>query len=97
MTWETITTAGQPYRLIQGKACVIYLENRPHYCDRGNFIAKIFTREDAPAADIMELSLDEADGWPRYYFDENRAKAECEAWLIKRKQAVEQPKTETKP
>lgn len=88
MTWETIDSAGLKYQLLQGKACVIYLEPRPHYCDRGNFIAKIFNREDVPTAAITEFSLDDQDGWPRYYFDEARAKAEIEAWLVKRKQAI---------
>lgn len=74
---------------IMGKACEITLEARPHYCDRGNFIAKIHLRPGADFKMIMELSLDDQDGWPRYYFDEARAKAECEAWLRKRKQWVD--------
>lgn len=88
MNWQRITDHGQPHDLIQGKACTIYLESRPHYCDRGNFIAKIFPREGVSTNLILELSLDEQDGWPRYYFDEARAKAEIEAWLTKRKQAI---------
>ena len=36
----------------------------------------------------MALEFDAADMWPRYYFDLGRAKAEIEAWLIKRKQFV---------
>jgi len=33
--------------------------------------------------------MDAADGWPRYYFDLERAKAEIEAWMRKRKEWVE--------
>jgi len=61
----------------------IILENRPHYCDRGNFIAKVFV--DEPHKFESALWIDEADCWPRYYFDEGRAKLEIEAWLKKRK------------
>jgi hypothetical protein len=68
---------------IQGKECLITLEPRPPYCDRGNFIAKLFP------TGTLAIDIDEADGWPRYYFDETRAKLEIEAWLTKRGQAVE--------
>lgn len=66
---------------IVGKECEIYLERRPHYCDRGNWIAKI------EATGNLLRGMDRADGWPRYYFDLERAKQECEAWLVKRGQA----------
>ena len=65
---------------IMGKECEITLEPRPYYCDRGNFLAKIF------AFGNLWRDLDDNDGWPRYFFDEERAKAEIEAWLAKRKQ-----------
>ena len=64
----------QSLRFAQGE---IVLEQRPVYCDRGNFLAKCFPKGD--------LILDGQDGWPHYYFDEDRAKAEIEAWLDKRK------------
>lgn len=70
------------FQQLTGRNCFIILEPRPHYCDRGNFIAKIFV-----TGNIVELQIDEQDGWPRYYFDETRARLECEAWLTKRKQA----------
>lgn len=50
----------------------ITLEERPPYCDRGRYFAKVFTNG---------IFVDEADCWPRYYFDLERAKAECEAWI----------------
>ena len=65
---------------IQGRECLITLEPRPHYCDRGNYVAKLFAFGD------LSLEIDESDGWPRYYFDRERAKAEVEAWLIRRGQ-----------
>jgi len=67
---------------IVGRECLITLEPRPHYCDRGNWIAKLFP------TGTLARDIDEADGWPRYYFDEDRAKAEIEAWLIRRGQVV---------
>jgi hypothetical protein len=67
---------------IAGKECLITLEPRPHYCDRGNYIAKLFP------TGLLAREIDGADGWPRYYFDETRAKLEIEAWLMKRGQAV---------
>jgi hypothetical protein len=66
---------------IQGKECVITLEPRPSWCDRGNWIAKLFP------VGRLALDVDQADGWPRYYFDITRAKLEIEAWLTKRNQA----------
>lgn len=73
---------------ILGKECKIWIERRPTYCDRGNFIAKI-----EPHGDLAR-DMDNADGWPRYYFDLDRAKLEIEAWLFKRRQHIE-PETET--
>lgn len=69
---------------IKGEECEIVLTRRPAYCDRGNFLATIF-----PTGKLA-MELDYADGWNpgRYYMDEERAKAEIEAWLIKRKQAI---------
>jgi hypothetical protein len=80
MTWAKNEDGKFIY--ITGKECLITLEPRPAYCDRGNWIAKIF-----PMGELAQ-EIDEADGWPRYYFNEERAKLEIEAWLIKRKQVV---------
>lgn len=66
--------------MIEGKDCEISLEPRPSYCDRGNFVAKIFPRG------RLALDIDHHDAWPRYYFDFDRALAEIEAWLVKRGQ-----------
>lgn len=76
------------YREIWGKDCMIILQARPRYCDRGNFLAMIFVIDPASVG-ARDLSLDGADGWPRYYMDLDRGKLEIEAWLKKRKQFVE--------
>lgn len=69
---------------IEGAHCRIWMQARPPYCDRGNWLAHI----EPTTHDVRKLHLDDADRWPRYYFDLQRAKAEVEAWLIKRKEAV---------
>jgi hypothetical protein len=79
MTW----VKHKKYEEIAGKECLITLEPRPSYCDRGNWIAKLF-----PTGELAR-EIDEADAWPRYFFDKRRAKLEIEAWLIKRKQVVD--------
>jgi len=81
MKWECF----EEVEFVLGRECEITLERRPHYCDRGNYIAKLFPRDRSQLA----REIDNADGWPRYYFDRERAKLEIEAWLIKRGQAVE--------
>lgn len=68
---------------IKGKNCSITLEPRPSYCDRGNYIAKIFP------TDNLILSIDGQDLWPRYYMDFDRAIKEIEDWMKKREEWVE--------
>jgi len=63
-----------------GRDCNVTLEERPPYCDRGRFIAKVTVTNPA------NLHVDAADCWPRYYFDLCRAKQEIEAWLTQREQ-----------
>ena len=73
------------YWSIRGKECEITLEPRPAYCDRGNYLAKLFPQ----LGSSLARDLDHADGWPRYYHDFDRAKLEIEAWLKKRGQWIE--------
>jgi len=68
--------------MVQGKECEISIEQRPHYCDRGNFIAKLHPTPGSKLA----LEIDAHDGWPRYFFDWDRMFLEIEAWLKKRGQ-----------
>jgi hypothetical protein len=79
--WITKSEDGIKWQSIFGKHCEITLEARQTYCDRGNWIAKVFTSS-------LDCYIDEQDGWPRYYFDEQRAKLELEAWLKKRNQWI---------
>lgn len=78
-TWTT----RDGYQEIYGKQCSITLEPRISYCDRGNWIAKLH-----PVGELA-MEIDGCDGWPRYYFDEERAKLELVAWLKKRQQLIE--------
>jgi len=80
--FEDGTPAIVPWWEINGRECTIYLEQRPAYCDRGNWYAKL----DARGGTALARELDHQDGWPRYYFDLERAKLEIEAWLVKRGQ-----------
>ena len=69
---------GMSYCELLADSCSITIEMRPHYCDRGNFIAKIHV------TDPSLVHIDGCDGWPRYYFCLAAAKSECEAWVRKR-------------
>ena len=67
------------YWEINKNGAMVTLEPRPSYCDRGRWVAKIFPH------DKIAYWIDEADAWPRYYFDLERAKLEIEAFLEFRK------------
>lgn len=82
--WINIGDGGISYLEIKGKECSITLEPRMSWCDRGNYIAKLFPT----AASKLHLEIDDQDFWPRYYFDKERAKLECEAWLVKKGQWI---------
>lgn len=71
--------------MIAGVDCDISVEPRPFYCDRGAYIAKLHPRG------RLRLEVDGQDGWPRYYFDRDRALLEIEAWLDKRGQLPDMP------
>lgn len=71
------------YWHIKGKDCFIWTSTRPHYCDRGNYLAHLET------SSHFSLDIDEADLWPRYYFDFNIMQSEIEAWLKTRNQYID--------
>jgi len=71
---------------LEGRDCVVCIVPRPAYCDRGNFVALLDVKAGGNA---LRLGLDGQDGWPRYYMDLERAKAEIQDWLKKRKQELE--------
>lgn len=68
------------YWSVRGRECEITIEKRPHYCDRGRYIAKLFPEG------TLALEIDYFDGWPRYYFDWDRMLGELEDWLSRRRQ-----------
>lgn len=89
--WQTITSDHTPWQRIIGRECTIGLAKRPDYCDRGNFVATL------DAWGKLGAEIDMADGFPRYYFDETRAKLEMEAWLRTRRQWIDEPPSEAPP
>jgi len=77
---------------LHGRHCAIWIVKRPAYCDRGNLLAHLELR----TTDPRQLQIDAADGWPRYFFDLDRAKLECEAWMTKRGQAIDLSKSQAR-
>lgn len=55
-----------------GNPMVAWIEQRPSYCDRGNFCVKV---EGLP-------SIDAEDGFPRFYMNLEIAKRETKEWLM---------------
>lgn len=56
----------------------IIVAKRPHYCDRGRYLVY----NEAPG-------LDDADGWPRYYFSFEAMVSEIREWLKARSELQE--------
>jgi len=73
--WKTDAKYGLT---LSGKEWRIDIIMRPPYCDRGNYIAHLDVWGD------LRRDIDGQDAWPRYYFDLERAKLECEAFVTKR-------------
>ena len=57
----------------------IYLERRPYYCDRGRY--GFWAESKVPD----QLTIDWADGFPRYFFSLQRAFDEMHDWVQFRK------------
>lgn len=76
LKWRKHKTFGTVWYMVKRGPVEVSLEPRPPYCDRGNWIAKVFP--------IGETDLDHQDGWPRYYMNFIRAQQEVEDWLRKR-------------
>lgn len=51
--------------------CSVWINKRPTYCDRGHFMSNT----------QGSLYIDEADSFPRYFMDLERAKLEMKEWL----------------
>lgn len=80
--WQTAYLHGIPYQNIRGRDCLISLVTLSPNSNRGRYLAAV------EVLNSIRLFLDRNDGWDggRYYFDEDRAKAEIEAWMIARNQ-----------
>lgn len=73
VTHEEPAAAG--WLKVEVDQALVTIEARPYYCDRGNFIVKVFPRGD------LALSLDSQDGFPRYYFGVLACADELCAWM----------------
>ena len=67
--WFVDSFGCQVYRL---RDAFVWLGPRPPYCDRGHWYAGV----------EGIATIDAADGFPRYYMDLERAKAELAEWLV---------------
>ena len=61
-------------RFPKGVGWTMWIERRPPYCDRGRWKLDV----DAP--------IDAQEGFPRYFFDLERAKLEAQEWVNVRKE-----------
>lgn len=73
------------YEALTGKHHAITIERRPDYCDRGHWIAKVFP---VAGGKVGDFTIDNADGWPRYYMKHDRAVEELREWLAWREDQV---------
>ena len=63
-----------------GRADRVYRDASIHYCDRGRWLLN------ADSKDPTKITLDWADGFPRYYFEDECLLREMKAWLFARGQ-----------
>ena len=73
-TWEERAEGVQKIWRCQTEQTTVELWPRPNYCDRGRWQAYI----DCPGFPTNPNPFDAQDGFPRYYFSLERAKAEME-------------------
>jgi hypothetical protein len=75
--------ADRSYAEVRTKHCYMTIERRPHYCDRGRYIVKCTV-----TGNPIELTVDEADMFPHYYFSFEAMISEVESWLKARNETV---------
>lgn len=75
--WEERVEGSQTIWRCRTKQTTVELWPRPAYCDRGRWHA----HADCPGYPTNPNPIDGADGFPRYYFDLDHAKAEIEAFF----------------
>lgn len=59
----------------RGDGFIIYMMARPSYCNRGRYHVLIEGTL-TPRGFLLNREIDHSDGFPRYYFDRDRAMAE---------------------
>lgn len=67
--------AGKTVLTMRGQHCWISMAARPHYCDRGRVLVHV------EVTNPRALHVDDADMFPRYYFDIEVAKREIKDWM----------------
>jgi len=75
--WKVLEIPGETVYRCSTEQTTVEIYPRPAYCDRGRWIAYV----DCPGFPQNPNPIDIADGFPRYYFDIDRAKAEIEAFF----------------
>jgi hypothetical protein len=60
---------------------VISIEPRPGHCDRGRVLVRVEPRH---ARNCSACDVNDADGFPRYFFSLDRALAEVSDWMAAR-------------
>ncbi len=73
---------------------ILRLERRPPYCDRGAFLAHVEPKHDKACA---PCNVDAHDLFPRFYYDEGRAKLELDAFMRARKWIAEEDASARSP
>jgi hypothetical protein len=68
-------TRGAYFFYVECEQAKIWVEARPGYCNRGRFLVN------AETIDPAVLSIDWADGFPRYYFGVEACVSELLAWM----------------
>jgi hypothetical protein len=77
--WQTVNAlSNHAYQIRETAHGHITIEPRPAYCDRGRFLVRPLPLHGPPCP---SCAVDDQDGFPRYYFDETRAKLEVQAWI----------------
>lgn len=69
-TYDTITTIE-----IHKAPFFLWIDSRPAYCDRGRWLVH------ARSVDVTLAVVDDADMFPRYYFNDDALAKEVRAWL----------------
>ena len=87
--WTQDESAGIECWDLHLESAHLWIEKRPHYCDRGHWKGNV--RGPLPLIPQPLSDLDEQDGFPRYYMDLSVAKQELRKWLYWRLYQIDIP------